>query len=365
MGIRYEKDDRKATNGPLIFFSVIKDQTFEEEIRSAYLSGLSFYAYRFPEDSMLTFGSSESYMEGIGEPGFVVGLFSPELPFLTIPYKGKKSAENPRRLFEMPSRSTTFAEYDDEVTGIIKSILEGKATKIVAARVIVSNSDWDIAEKFYELCERLPDAFVFCFATPATGCWIGASPELLLKGSNGKLETMALAGTREAGSDKQWDKKNLEEQQIVTDYILDAFRKYGLNPELQESYTKQTGFIEHICTPIIGTIHNDYNSKGDVFPIRLEKLLRDLSPTPALCGQSKEFALKEIKHLEKFDRGCYGGFCGPYHSIDDFSFNVILRCAAFDQKQICIYVGGGITKDSNVVSEWEETRLKAENTFPS
>ena len=87
MGIRFERNNRKATNGPLIFFSIVKDEAFVEEIRGAYISGLSFYAYRYPGDSMMSYGSSEGYVVGIETPGFVIGMFDPSKPFLTIPYK--------------------------------------------------------------------------------------------------------------------------------------------------------------------------------------------------------------------------------------------------------------------------------------
>ena len=356
MGIRFDRDARRATNGPMIFFSILKDETFEEEIRSAYLSGLSFYAYRYPKDNMMSYGSSEGYVEGLGTPGFIIGMFDPEYPIITIPYDGIRRVEKPLSLYVMPERSTTYEEYRNEVEEIIKDLKENKGSKVVASRVIVREERLDMAEKFYELCSRFPDAFVFCFSTPATGCWIGASPELLLESSGETLHSMALAGTRPVGSDTSWDDKNIEEQSIVTDYILGIFRRNGFEPEAGETYTKAAGKIEHICTPI-----NAY--KGDketkISNEELGKLLKDLAPTPALCGCPKEFAFEEIKRLEKFDRGCYGGYCGPFHSAEDFHFNVVLRCASISERKICSYVGGGITSHSEVLAEWKETELKS------
>lgn len=351
MGIRYDRDSRRATNGPLIFFSMVKDPAFEMEINSAFLSGLSFYAYRGPDDSMMSFGSSEGYVEGLGIPGFVIGFFSPELPIITIPYSGVKKREKSNSLYTMPQSSTTFEEYSREVEQIITDIHQGEGQKVVAARVIVNEETMDVAEKFYELCDRFPEAFVFCFGTPATGCWIGASPELLLEGKEKELRTMALAGTRSAYSPAPWDIKNIEEQRYVADYILDVFQKSGLNSEEEETFTRVAGNIEHICTPI----KCDLKEKKICIP----GLLRELSPTPALCGLPKEFGLREIARLENFERGCYGGFCGPYHSDSDFHFNVVLRCASVNEKRYCVYAGGGITAKSDVREEWAETEAKA------
>lgn len=361
MGIRYERDSRRDTNGPLIFFSIMKDEAFEEEIRSAFISGLSFYAYRFPGDSMMCYGSSEGYVEGIGVPGFSIGFFAPDKPFITIPYDGIKRKEETQSFYTMPSDSTSYESYSREVKEIIAALKEGKGDKVVASRVIVMDKDFDIADKFYELSQRFPEAFVFCFSTPATGCWIGASPELLLEGKENEFKTMALAGTRRAFSEERpWDEKNIEEQRIVSDYICEKLAQHGMNAVIKETYTKTTGEIEHICTPISAKFQLNDTKNGNM---TLEKLLRDMSPTPALCGSPKEFALTEIKNLENFDRGCYGGFCGPFHSIGDFTFHVVLRCASVNERSYCVYAGGGITDRSEVSSEWHETAMKASNTF--
>lgn len=358
MGIRYDRDTRRATNGPLIFFSdASAEGGFAEEIRGALISGLSFYGYRLPNSPMVSFGSSEGYVEGIGEPGFVVAMFDSGKPFITIPYKGGKRREVTESLYRMPNQSTTKEEYISEVESFIKAIEENRATKIVAARVEIREKTPDIADIFFDLCKRFPDAFIFCFGTPATGCWVGASPELLLEGKSGLIQSMALAGTRSSEIDSEWDDKNIEEQKIVADYICNLFKRNGLDPILEETFSKRAGTLEHLCTPIYSRITPDYSS------FSLPELLRALYPTPALCGSPKEAALEEIKKIEKFDRGCYGGFCGPFHSLEDFNFYVTIRCASVEENRHCIYAGGGIISQSDPFEEWEETELKIRNTF--
>ena len=357
MGIRYDRDSRRATNGPLIFFSDASSEgAFAEEVRGAMVSGLSFYGYRSPNSPMVSFGSSEGYKIGIGEPGFVVGMFDPSFPYITIPYRNGKKEFTSQSFYTMPEESTTFEEYSEEVETAIKDLAGERNRKVVLSRVLIRKESLDIADKFFDLCERFPDSFVFCFSTPVTGCWIGASPELLLEGKPGILSTMALAGTRPSGSLDEWDEKNIEEQHIVVEYISKVFQENGFNPEIEATYTRQSGKIEHICTPISAE-RNDFRKE------KLETLLKELSPTPALCGSPKQFAFEEIKKLEKFDRGCYGGFCGPFHSLEDFSFNVVLRCASVNERQYCIYAGGGITAKSDIDKEWEETEMKISNTF--
>ena len=244
MGVRFDKDNRRPTNGPMIFFSILKDEAFEEEIRSAFVNGLSFYAYRFANDSMFSYGASEGFVEGIGEAGFVIGMFNPALPFITIPYRGGKKKGDIAPLYKMPHESTSFESYSREVEKIISHLQGHPDSKVVAARVLVKeNPSFDIADKFYELCKRFPESFIFCFSTPVTGCWIGASPELLLSGEIGIIKSMALAGTRKVDCKEPWDRKNIEEQSIVKDFICNIFQQNGLNPIPEDTFTKRAGSI--------------------------------------------------------------------------------------------------------------------------
>lgn len=353
MGIRYDSSHRRATNGPVIFFSdASSEAAFAEEVNGAIVSGLSFYSYRSPGAPMVTFGSSEGFVEGLGTPGFVIARFDPSKPFITIPYRGCKTERAVGSEYEMPRVSTSREEYVAEVEAFKKKLEDYPLGKIVAARVELHEGSPDPGEIFFDFCRRFPDAYIFCFSTPATGCWIGASPELLLESHNGRLHTMALAGTRAAGTPGPWDPKNILEQKIVADYILRIFAEQGLRPIAGETYSRQAGTIEHICTPISAPLPAS---------LQLETLLKALSPTPALCGQPKEMALREILATEKFDRGCYGGFCGPYHSPSDFSFNVVLRCASLTRQSSCLYAGGGITTASDPYAEWTETTSKLTN----
>lgn len=337
----------------MIFFSdPSSEQAFGEEIQGAINSGLSFYSYRQPGDMMVSFGSSEGFLDGIGTPGFVIGMFNPEESYVTIPYKGCKRNSGEGMIYEYPAKSTSFQEYETEFNSIQKKLESIGEGKIVATRVITIEEKLDIGATFYALCRKFPEAYVFCFGTPIHGCWIGASPELLLKGEKGELKTMALAGTRPAGTISEWDEKNREEQAMVTDFIHQTFIKNSLSPQQETTYTKNAGAIEHICTPIDAILP----SSG----FKLEKLLKSLSPTPALSGLPRDLALDTIERTENFDRGCYGGFSGPYHFDGDFCFNVTLRCASVSERGYNVYAGGGITLKSSVKQEWEETEMKAE-----
>lgn len=353
MGIRFEYGSRKATNGPMIFFSdPVSEVNLQEEIRGAIESRLCFYAYHLPGDMMVSFGSSEGVVEGIGQPGFVISPFLPDQISYTIPY-APTARNNAQEQYPFPEASTTREDYYSEIEAIQLSIGRYDDKKIVAARVRVDYSRMDVAGTFLQLTKTYPDAYVFCFSTPQTGCWIGATPELLLSRHNRKFTTMALAGTRKAYTPGPWDLKNEKEQQMVVAYIEHCLAANSLNVRNEGPTTRRAGAIEHICSYIEAETEKSDFSLGI-----LRHLLHTLSPTPATAGVPKEDALRIITTNEKFDRAFYGGFCGPFRSIDDFTFFVMLRCGRAEANRFALFAGGGITAMSEKAAEWEETELK-------
>ncbi len=186
----------------------------------------------------------------------------------------------------------------------------------------------DPFEIFAGLCCKYPNAYVYCWHKAGTDdIWIGATPELLLRSRDAKLETMALAGTRcvTDGIDTPWDDKNIEEQSMVTEYILDTFARCGLSAHAGSTHTLAAGPVEHICTDI-----------------------------------------SAIQSHEHYDREYYGGYCGLIKPGGCFDFYVMLRCAklVITTRHAYIYVGGGITAASVPQEEWAELCAKASTLAP-
>ncbi len=286
--------------------------------------------------------------------GFAFAPFlSPAESLLTIP-RDRIPEEHEMKTESSPlPASTTRAEHRHEVEEIISS-LKGKSGKTVAARAIRIDMHIDLHATFEALCKAYPYAFTFAFSTPASGTWIGSTPELLLSAGRNDIHTMALAGTRKASESGPWDRKNTEEQTMVTCFIKDILEQFFPESKIitGEPYTKRFGNVAHICTDISAS------AGPSGFP--LDRLLTTLSPTPAVCGTDRVASLDLIERLEAFPREYYAGFCGP-NNIDGVSqFYVMLRSAKCSSNAVCIYAGGGITPLSDAESEWHETEIKAE-----
>lgn len=319
------------------------------------------FKYKLPNSTDVISGGSERLLKGFAK-GFVIAPFAdPATGLMTIPY----DILNPDSKFEpeksyIPS-STTRNDYEEEVRHIIHTLGDTRG-KIVAARTIRLDTNIDLDETFDNLYSSYPDAFIFLFSTKATGTWIGASPELLLRKEGEFISTMALAGTRPSSEhDKDWDEKNRDEQAMVTEFVIDSLMRHCSTVTTGKTFTKKTGSIEHICTPISAympttDLAEEYE---DSYNNRLQKLLTKLSPTPALCGSDRSLSLGLIKKYEKFPREMYGGFCGPNDIEGITSFFVNLRSAKVSKDAVAVYAGGGITPLSSPEKEWQETELKS------
>ena len=63
--------------------------------------------------------------------------------------------------------------------------------------------------------------------------------------------------------------------------------------------------------------------------------------------------------MENYNRSFYTGFMGLFEK-NSCDIYVNIRCAKIIDDNLTIYVGGGITKDSNASDEWNEILNKSQ-----
>lgn len=258
-----------------------------------------------------------------------------------------------------------FAEM---VSNAITAIENGEVQKVVLSRTknMTLPDTFEVIEAFQKLCVAYPNAFVSLVYLPEFQCfWLGATPEtLVIMDKDGKFRTMSLAGTQSAvGASNEnlsvgeirWSHKEIEEQALVSRYIIECFKKIRLR-EYQESGPKtvQAGNLMHLRTDyVVDTQVLDFPQLGTV-------MLELLHPTSAVCGMPKASALRIIAEQELHDREFYSGFLGPVNIREESHLFVNLRTMKIVGKEATFYAGCGITEDSNPVKEWYETEMKIE-----
>lgn len=241
----------------------------------------------------------------------------------------------------------------------INAIEKGTFNKVVLSRKeILEVPNFDLVTVFTRLIQRFPTVFCYCWYHPKIGLWMGATPERLLKASRKKFCTMALAGTQnfDGVTDVAWGEKEVEEQQFVTDFILENLKGLTSEVAISSPYTVQAGNVLHIKTDIEGVMNKTS---------KLNQVVSVLHPTPAVCGLPKQSAKEFILDNEDHDREYYTGFLGELNKKDfaekkqKSDLYVNLRCMQIKEKQAHLYMGCGITKESVPEKEWNESVNKS------
>lgn len=256
------------------------------------------------------------------------------------------------------------AQFMRTVDEAVRAIEAGQFHKVVPSRhkLVALPADFDVTVAFQRLCDAYPSAFVSVFSLPGVGTWLGASPETLVstyqQGGRPTFRTMALAGTQVAQGNNPlkhaiWRQKEIEEQAMVSRYIINCFKKIRLR-EFDEygPKTVAAGNLLHLRTDFtVDMAKTNFAELGST-------MLQLLHPTSAVCGMPKEPARAFLRAHEPHNRAFFSGYLGPVNVAEETHVFVNLRCAQLRDRQAVLYAGAGVTGDSDPEKEWEETEAK-------
>lgn len=244
--------------------------------------------------------------------------------------------------------STSREDHCAGVEQAIKTIGNSNLDKVVVSTQTFVEGEFDPFQVFLKLLKAHPTTFVHLSFHPASGTWIGASPEPLIVQENDAFRTVSLAGTRAVSQQiEAWGQKESLEQSIVTDYIKGQLEKAGAeNIRIERPETLRFGDIEHLKSDI------RFNTSNPAHVVSY------LHPTPAVGGTPLKEALDLIDQVEGHKRSYYTGYIGCSGVNLTTTYFVNLRCLQFHHNGLLFFTGGGITLDSEPDSEWMETREK-------
>lgn len=334
-----------------------------QEIKKAKEQNLPFVAFRNPNETLITLLVQQT------DDLFVFDDFSLS-GYVFAPFDNKKKAyllkadrvfmDEMKATYALVSQNINEVE-DDEVKKkhvslveeAIDTIQNSSLSKIVISRKeTIVRENFDCIATFEKLLYQYPNAYGYVWFHPKVGLWIGATPETLLKVDAESFKTMSLAGTQPYKGDlnPNWGAKEIEEQQMVSDFIKKHLEKKVSDLTLSEVQTVKAGNLLHLKTDVTGKL----KERKDV-----ETLVGLLHPTPAVCGLPKEISKEYILANEGYDRSFYTGYLGALNLNNQTSLFVNLRCFSVVKNKIELFVGGGITAESNAVKEWLETVSKS------
>ncbi len=315
------------------------------------------------------------------ESGFVFAPFDLSETSILFPLSecDVMTLERETLLVDESSEGDTTKKTEDKLAHValvekgISVIKKGELEKVVLSRCEIIKTRLEVLNVFKRLFNSYKNAMVYCWYHPAVGMWIGATPELLLNMKGYDYTTIALAGTKVYNENEQlqWTAKEIDEQQIVTDFITDQMKSFSKQQHVSEASTIRAGQLLHLKSVITGRLDVQAGTINDV--------IHAIHPTPAVCGfpksTSKAFILEEEGYLREFYTGFFGELNlktkvsrntnkrnvenNAYQAIKSYTdLYVNLRCMQVFDDKVNLYVGGGITKDSNADNEWLETVSK-------
>lgn len=358
-------------------------RSVSEAISICLENNLIFAAYRLPHsedptivvqttphiksiDNLANLGTSRGFLVAPFLPANCCSLFMVHPDFI---FNGQLNNEEFERLrsTRLPfyngdtchiPKAISKEEYLGQIETVIQSIKDKQFEKAVLSRVKIVPGDYHNKESliFSMLCETYPNAFVY-MVKAGSQFWVGATPEPLARLTNGIFTTASVAGTKPHTDEflefRNWENKEREEQNNVTRFIEGVFNDFDLNNYTQKGpYVKKAGNLLHLRT--------DFLLESSNITSKIGSLVESLHPTSAVCGMPKAKTMEYLTELEEHRREYYGGFMGPVGIENSFSLFVNLRCMKIFKNSLVLYIGGGITIDSNPQEEWDETEIKAE-----
>ena len=253
-------------------------------------------------------------------------------------------------------------EYKQTVQRMIDYIVEGDIYIANMTQQLTVNSDKDPYEVYRYLRTYNPAPFAGYFNYGSFQI-VGASMERFLQVRDGVIETRPIKGTRKRGSTPKEDaalRKELQESSKDRSELLMIvdLERNDLNHVCEPGSVQVTeqfaveayATVFHLVSTIIGKMKEN---------LPFSDLIRAAFPGGSITGAPKIRAMEIIDELEHDRRGLYTGSMG-YISLDgNCDFNIVIRTAVHQDGVYHLGVGGGITCESELEFEYEETLQKA------
>ena len=253
-------------------------------------------------------------------------------------------------------------EYKQAVDRMIQYIIEGDIYIANMTQQLTIESEKQPLDVFYDLRKNNPSPFggYLDFGDYQIVC---ASPERFLKMKDRHVNTRPIKGTRKRGATPEEDQmlrqeladsgKDKSELLMIVDLERNDLNRVCTpgSVKVTELFTVEAyATVFHLVSDIEGTLEDGKN---------VMDLLEATFPGGSITGAPKYRAMEIIDELEHGKRNLYTGSIG-YLTLDgSCDFNIVIRTALHKNGKYHLGVGGGITAESDLEFEDEETLQKA------
>jgi anthranilate synthase component 1 len=286
-------------------------------------------------------------------------LISPSPPLAPLDLDLDRAAAQARS----PVSRTDKADYLAGVGRIKEYILAGDAFQVVySQRFDVPRGSVDPFDVYRVLRVTNPSPYMFHLEFPEAVV-TGASPEVLVRLDEGKVEVRPIAGTRRRGAnpgdDLALEKELLADPKERAEHVMlidlgrnDVGRVSAPGSvRLDETMVvERYSHVMHLVSNVSGRLAEGLSAKD---------VVRAAFPAGTLSGAPKIRAMEIIEELEPSRRGIYGGAVGYLSYTGNMDLAIAIRTLVTSGDTIHVQAGAGIVADSQPEAEHEECLNKA------
>ncbi|MBT5238547.1 MAG: anthranilate synthase component I family protein, partial [Thaumarchaeota archaeon] len=241
-------------------------------------------------------------------------------------------------------------------------IHDGDIFQVVLSRKFAFETSGDNLTLYKTLRKLNPSPYMYHLKQDSKTI-IGASPEMLVRITDDKVETFPIAGTRKITDNEEKnkalseelinDEKELAEHTMLVDLgrnDIGRVCKYGTVRPESLMQIKRFSHVQHIVSHVVGNL----DSKNDMFDA-----FQAVFPAGTVSGAPKVRAMQIIDELEAEERGPYAGAVGYFSYNGCCDFAIAIRSIFIENNKGFVQSGAGIVSDSVAENEFKETEHKA------
>ena len=276
-----------------------------------------------------------------------------------------KEADIPKGILKTEFTSEfTKAEFEAVVKKTQHYIKEGDIFQCVVSNRREAEFDGSLLNADRVLRTLNPSPYMF-YLSGSDVELTGASPETLVKLTDGKMYTFPIAGTMRRGKNEAEDlaieeklindEKELAEHNMLVDLgrnDLGKISKFGSVKVEALHMLQRFSHVIHITSTVSGDIQDGKDA--------LDAIGATL-PAGTLSGAPKIRAIEILHELEKSPRGVYGGAVGYIDFSGNMDVCIGIRMAMNKGGKVYVRAGAGIVRDSVPESEYNETLIKGQS----
>ena len=252
--------------------------------------------------------------------------------------------------------------YQQAVERCKEYIRAGDIFQVVLSQRFSGELDADPFDIYRALRTINPSPYMFFLRFGPT-LVVGASPEVLVRKEEDRIEVRPIAGTRPRGASADEDArleaelladpKECAEHIMLVDLGRNDVGRVARPGTVEVSELMVVERYSHVMH-IVSNVRGRLNPGMDAFDV-----FRAAFPAGTLSGSPKIRAMEIIDELEPCRREIYGGAVGYFSFSGNMDMAIAIRTLVVHEGKIHLQAGAGIVADSDPEAEYQETINKA------